>query len=398
VLDAIGVLLVEDDDGDALLVKALLEDSRADVRLVRSRTLSGALGALGELGPEIDCVLLDLGLPDVVGLESLARLRAAAPELAVIVLTGLDDEAAGVAAVSAGAQDYLVKGQIDGGLLARAIRYAVGRRQAQDAHERLRIAEIHAHENARLERGLMARPIVADPSVWMASSYRPGRRRSLLGGDFLDVVQTDDGLLHGLIGDVCGHGPDEAALGASLRIAWRALTLAGAGAEVVLRTLQRVIEHERQIPGTFATLCTIEVDLLRGALCIRRAGHPLPVLIDGTSVASLPPGEGGPPIGLTGSAAWGPSWVALPAGWSILLYTDGLVEGRVDDCSDRLGEVGLLGLIAAYVAEHPGWRSDPEALLRGLITSATQLNGEELSDDVALLLVGSRDATAPPHG
>jgi serine phosphatase RsbU (regulator of sigma subunit) len=90
--------------------------------------------------------------------------------------------------------------------------------------------------------------------------------------------------------------------------------------------------------------------------------------------------------------------VALPAGWSILLYTDGLVEGRVDDCSDRLGEVGLLGLIAAYVAEHPGWRSDPEALQRALITSATQLNGEELSDDVALLLVGSRDATAPPHG
>ncbi|MEA2149090.1 MAG: hypothetical protein QOD69_920 [Solirubrobacteraceae bacterium] len=395
-LDAISVLLVEDDDGDALLVEMLLDESTADVRLVRSRTLGSALG---ELGRDIDCVLLDLGLPDVVGLESLARVHAAAPWLAVIVLTGLDDEAAGVAAVSAGAQDYLVKGQIDGGLLARAIRYAVGRRQAQDAQERLRIAEIQAHENARLERGLMARPIVADPSVWMASSYRPGRRRSLLGGDFFDVVQTDDGLLHALVGDVCGHGPDEAALGASLRIAWRALTLAAVDAGAVLGTLQRVIEHERQIPGTFATLCTIEVDLLRGAMCIRRAGHPLPVLIDGTSVASLAPAErSGPPIGLTGSAAWAPSWVSLPVGWSILLYTDGLVEGRVDDCSDRLGEVGLLGLIAAYVTEHPGWRSDPGALLRALISSATELNGEELSDDVALLLVGSRDATARTHG
>jgi serine phosphatase RsbU (regulator of sigma subunit) len=78
-----------------------------------------------------------------------------------------------------------------------------------------------------LERGLVPHPIVEDPSILIASSYLPGRRRSLLGGDFYDAVETPDGSLHLLVGDVAGHGPDEAALGAGLRIAWRALTLSG---------------------------------------------------------------------------------------------------------------------------------------------------------------------------
>lgn len=390
-LDAIRVLLVEDDDRDALLVAELLAESSANVRLVRGRTLREALG---KLGPDTDCVLLDLELPDVVGLDTLARVRAAAPQIAVIVLTGHDDEAAGAAAVDAGAQDYLVKGQVDGRMLARAMRYAIGRRQAEDAQQQLRIVELNAAANARLERGLMARPIVVDGSIWMASSYRPSRRRALLGGDFFDVVESTDGRLHALAGDVCGHGPDEAALGASLRIAWRALTLSDADADVVLRTLQRVLEHERQVAGTFATLCTLEVEASHRAVHVRRAGHPPPVLIDRGSVTCLPSDHGGPPIGVVVDEDWPASRFELPAGWTILLYTDGLVEGCVDGGTERLGEDGLRSLLADYVAQRPDWRDDPQALLRQLITRATELNGEELSDDVAMLLVGSRGAAA----
>ncbi|MEA2298257.1 MAG: hypothetical protein QOF77_1193 [Solirubrobacteraceae bacterium] len=392
-LDAVGVLLIEDDDGDALLVEILLEESPAAVRLTRSRTLGAALV---DLGADIACVLLDLGLPDASGLDGLARVRAAAPELAVIVLTGLDDEAAGAAAVGAGAQDYLIKGKIDGALLARAIGYAIGRRQAQDPQRQLRIAEIHAEENARLERGLMARPIVADPSIWLASRYRAGRRRALLGGDFFDVVEGTDRRLHAVVGDVCGHGPDEAALGASLRIAWRALTLSGAAADVVLDTVQTVLEHERQEEGTFATICTLEFDPDHRAVRLRRAGHPPPVLIHGSRVAAWPPHRGGPPIGTFADARWPADRIELPAGWSILLYTDGLIEGLVDGGPDRLGEDGLHALIADYVAGHD-WRAEPDGLLRELIARSTEPGGEELGDDVAMLLVGSREAAPPAH-
>jgi len=383
--DGLGVLLIEDDDEDAFIVEELLAESTLDARLRRGRTLQEGLEAL----PGSDCVLLDLRLPDIIGLDAVTRLRAAAPWMAVVVLTGLDDEAAGEAAVDAGAQDYLVKGKVDSRLLARAIRYAVGRRHAEDVQQQLRVAEVRADENSRLERGLVPRPIVRDPALWIASSYLPGRRRALLGGDFYDAVETLDGCLHVIVGDVSGRGPDEAALGAGLRIAWRALTLSGAGGDLVLLTLQQMIEHERQISRTFATVCTLEIRPDHHALCVRRAGHPSPVLIDGASVTSLPLDRGGPPIGMFAESEWPRAHFELPADWSILLYTDGIIEGS-DGGSGRLGEDGLRRLIADHVASEPEWRLRPHGLLRELVRRTKELAGEELSDDVAMLLVGSR--------
>lgn len=81
-----------------------------------------------------------------------------------------------------------------------------------------------------------------------------------------------------MIGDVCGHGPDEAALGVELRIAWRALTFAGLCGDELLSTLQQVLEHERESDEIFATLCTVDIapDGRRAGLCL--AGHPSPLI------------------------------------------------------------------------------------------------------------------------
>ena len=222
----IRILLVEDDDGDALLVEELLAVSGAHMDVVRAQTLADARRE--DLG-RVDCVLLDLDLPDAQGLAALHRLKAEAPDVAVLVLTGLDDEQRGIEAVAAGAQDYLVKGQTDGQGLSRAVRYAVERRRADEARQQLELARAHAEENARLERGLLPAPLVSDPRLRLSAHYRPGRRRALLGGDFYDAVQDEAGAVHAVIGDVSGHGPDAAALGVCLRIAWRTLVLGGAG-------------------------------------------------------------------------------------------------------------------------------------------------------------------------
>jgi two-component sensor histidine kinase/CheY-like chemotaxis protein len=126
----IRVLLVEDHPGDARLIRELLRGSGeiAD-EMQHAATLAQALPILEE--NRADVVLLDLTLPDSQGVGTVARVRAAAPGVPVVVLTGLADEEVAVAAVKQGAQEYLVKGEVGGALLIRVIRYAVERERTE---------------------------------------------------------------------------------------------------------------------------------------------------------------------------------------------------------------------------------------------------------------------------
>ena len=383
----LSVLLVEDDDGDALIVEDLLEGALPGARLARARTFAQALATLED---DIDCLLLDLKLPDAEGLDTVVRLRAQAPGVPLIVLTGLNDEAAGVGAVEAGAQDYLVKGHVDGNQLARAIRYSISRRQADEARQQLRLAQVQSREVTRLERGLAPRPLIGDDSVWIATCYHSGRDRALLGGDFFDVAETPDGHVRLVVGDVCGHGPDEAAIGVCLRAAWRALAICGVERERTMRALQRVLEHEREIPLLFTTLCTLEIKAGGARAEMVLAGHPPPILIDGKAVSDFSDVAVGPPIGL-GDGHWQPTHLDLPAGWAMLLHTDGITEGRIGEGPERLGTARLQTLISEYLGTHSDWREHPDDLLTNLIAQAEALNGGALTDDVAMVLLGSRD-------
>ncbi|MEI6502412.1 MAG: ATP-binding protein [Armatimonadota bacterium] len=124
----IHLLLVEDDPDDAFLLRDMLDEAAAgQFTLVHAKRLDEAL-PLARTEP-LDVALLDLSLPDSLGLETFQRLHQEAPELAVVVLTGLDDESLAVTAVREGAQDYLVKGQVSGSLLVRSIRYAIERQR-----------------------------------------------------------------------------------------------------------------------------------------------------------------------------------------------------------------------------------------------------------------------------
>lgn len=124
------VLLVEDNPGDGRLVQLMADEQSDSVNeMVWVEDLCEGLSCLQS--HEIDLVLLDLNLPDSRGLWTLEAILAQAPEVPVVVLTGLADEQLAVDAVRHGAQDYLVKGEVDGRLLARAIRYAVERKSIQ---------------------------------------------------------------------------------------------------------------------------------------------------------------------------------------------------------------------------------------------------------------------------
>jgi PAS domain S-box-containing protein len=125
------VLLVEDNPGDARLIQEMLREAGEGYQLEWVPQLSDGLERLAR--GEIDLVLLDLGLPDSQGLDTFIRAFSHAPQVPFVVLSGLDDETIAVTAVREGAQDYLVKGQVDGSLLVRAMRYASERKRAEEA-------------------------------------------------------------------------------------------------------------------------------------------------------------------------------------------------------------------------------------------------------------------------
>jgi serine phosphatase RsbU (regulator of sigma subunit) len=372
--ETLTLLLVEDDDGDAFLVEELLRQAEAPPRITWVRSLAETRV---ELTSKIQCVLVDLSLPDATGLEALEQVLAMAPHAAVLVLTGLRDVHVGVAAVQAGAQDYLVKQDVDARLLARSIRYAMERKRADLAQIRLVEAELTAKENARLENGLLPVPLLHTKGLEHVTRYLPGTQGSRLAGDFLDTVETPDGSVHIVVGDVCGHGPDEAALGVALRIAWRTLVLAGQSGDLLLRTMDTLLRAERKAPEIFTTLCmaTIMPDL--GHARMRVVGHPPPVLVRDGVVEMLDGGPSGPPLGIFPDVEWSVIDVPLGERWSMMLYTDGLIEAAVGEGGQLLGVDGLVDLVRRHGA------IDLDRLIRHVGT---------LSDDLAAVLV-SRSVT-----
>lgn len=379
------VLLVEDDDGDAFLVEELLREAGPGVVVQRVRVLADARRLVSGAA----CVLLDLGLPDSRGLNGLRWLLKQEPDAAVVVLTGLEDEYLGEQAVRAGAQDYLMKGEVTGKLLLRVIRYAMERRRWDEAQRKLFVAQASAEENARLERGLLPFPVFDDARLSVATRYRAGGRQRLLGGDFYDVVQTPDGWVHALIGDVCGHGPAEAALGVCLRVAWRALMLAGHPAADALSGVQLVLQHEQQVDAMFASACMFSVAPGRRSGIVRLAGHPAPVLVTPGGITELT-APVCPPPGLNEGLQWPGREVELGGRWSVLLYTDGLIEGRITGSPFRLGSEGLMDMLHDVLGPppfDPGKLSDEE-LLNRVIEQVRDLNSGDLDDDVAMLAMG----------
>lgn len=137
----ISLLVVEDEPTDLLVIQATLRAAAVGpLEVSHVESLAEARQALEETEP--DLVLLDLTLPDSRGLDTLLAVLECSPQVPIVVMTGTDDEAVGQQAVEQGAQDFLVKGQVDPRLLSRSIRYAIQRKRAErevrDSEERFR--------------------------------------------------------------------------------------------------------------------------------------------------------------------------------------------------------------------------------------------------------------------
>ena len=374
--DVLRILVAEDDPADALLTTELITDSglTASVSCVANAREAADLLRAGS----VDCLVLDLHLPDLNGIGALGDWLPTLPSTAVVVMTGLDDRAAGLAAVRAGAQDYLVKGQVEAEWLARTIRYAVQRKRAERAAADLQAARWRAAENVRLERGLLPTPLLHKAPITVTSRYLPHRSGALLGGDFFDVVETDDGTVHAVIGDVSGHGPDEAALGAALRVAWRTLVLVGRLGPDLLDSLEQLLMAERRNDEIFTTIATLTWQPGEEHARLIRAGHPGVLLRQGGEV-TLHECAHGPALGLIpGLSDWPIAHVPMEPGSELLFYTDGLYENRDED--GKLWGIERMVQSASELAHLPD-----RQFIDALIAATRDRTGRGDCDDVAVL-------------
>jgi serine phosphatase RsbU (regulator of sigma subunit) len=183
---------------------------------------------------------------------------------------------------------------------------------------------------------------------------------------------------------MCGHGPDEAALGVALRIAWRTLVLAGHAGDDIVRGVERVLLAERNDDARFATIAMVSVDPAGTQADVLLCGHPAPLLISGGEVRELT-GPALPMLTLL-RGRFESFTVDLDADWGLFMFTDGLFEGRSSPgAKSRLGIDELVRQLQSLVTEEV-----PRAeLAPRLLSVAERCNGGPLTDDVAVLLVGS---------
>lgn len=235
----------------------------------------------------------------------------------------------------------------------------------------------------RLQRELLPNRMTPRNDCAVYSFYQPGGRALLLGGDFFDVVEHGP-VLHFVIADVAGHGPEAAAFAVALRSAWVALQQQAPAPHTLLERLNRIALRERREETMFVTALAGSYDTETRELRLASAGHHAPLSLQRGRVRELPVVPG-PPLGLFDDAAWSASTTALPDGSALIAYTDGLVEGRAaPGASGRVGTATLMRWIERLVEKVAVVGDD---LLWELHAAAVDANGSRLPDDVAMLVL-----------
>ena len=395
--ERIKVLLIEDNPGDARLIQLMIEEAGNDlfeIQHVEHLTDAFARLAHGDFG----VVLCDLSLPDSHGLETFGQLHARAPHVPIIVLSGLNDTTVAVQAVHEGAQDYLIKGQVDGQLLVRAMRYAIERKRmsAQLAH----YAEELRSKNAQLEADFnMAREIqeIFLPHQFPTFPHSVAPEQSALrfsqrylpaaavGGDFFDIFAITDTTGGIFICDVMGHGMRAALVTAIMRGLVEELMPVAADPGKFLteinRSLHAILRRTRE--PFLATAFYLLADVSSSEVRFSNAGHPSPFRVrrDLGVVEPLKTYDPrhGPALGLFDKPIYPTCRCPIAARDLILLFTDGIYE--VDNpAQEEYGQERLLAAVRQRCA------LPAEQLFDELLRDVQRFSGvNELEDDVCLV-------------
>jgi serine phosphatase RsbU (regulator of sigma subunit) len=340
VVPAISLLLIEDDLDVAAVLEAILEiEDGLSVR----QAGSVAEGMREFAARPADLILLDLGLPDSEGLDTLDAVLARAPGTPVIVVTGAGDNAMGMEAIRRGAQDYLIKSEIGGRALVRALRYALDRhaleaeiaQQAREAARRRAQIEdelklVRSIQQSHLPRQRMTFPPAARPeeaALRFCARYIAAETK---GSDFFSVQALSESEVGVLICDVMGHDVSAALVSATVRSLIEERKGDAADPARFLAAINRALHAILHRAGNpiFVTAFYMVADLRRGEVRFANAGHPAPFLIRPCTrrVRSLRTPQRGAALGLFADTQYAVARTRLRAGDLVMLFTDGLYE------------------------------------------------------------------------
>ena len=358
-------LIVEDGADTALVLEASL--ARLGFATETAATGHAALEAARRLAPDI--ITLDLGLPDIDGLEVCRTLRSFT-DAYIVIISGSSDEDHRLDGLEFGADDFLSK-PVNPRELAVRVEALMRRTRAP------RVPATELETAARVQRGLLPAQAPTMPGYDVAGACRPSRS---VGGDFFDWESEGD-ILAVTLADAMGKGMGAALVAATARAALRAGQLER-GAAVIVRRAAEALEGDLQRLSSFITLLHLRLEGSSGRVDYIDAGHGLGLLVraDGSWERVV---NGGPPLGLMPGAAWKAATLTIEPGSAMAVISDGVL-----DAFETLDET--LAAVAEAIAGRERSADAVDAIL-GLAPDA--------EDDVtAVVLRRNRGGTATAAG
>lgn len=316
------ILLVEDDPDDVWVMRNLLGDRWDEpIDLIQVELLSAAIERCSE--DRFDVILLDLTLPDSQGLQTFFAMHAHANDVPIVVLSAYNDEPSAIKAVQAGAQDYLVKGQVNDHVLVRSIRYAIERNRRHQAEEQLRDTSEEFRAAQEIQQRLYPGQSPHVPGFDIAGALFPA---AATAGDYFDYIPMADGGLAIVVGDVSSHGMGPALLMSETRACLRTLAQIHADVGEILTRANRLLAADTS-DFHFITLAMARLDPRNRSIVYASAGQRGYLLHPGIEVTVLD--STSIPLGIRADTV-------VPAAETILLqpgdlltfFTDGVPEAE----------------------------------------------------------------------
>jgi serine phosphatase RsbU (regulator of sigma subunit) len=318
----IRILLVEDDPDDVWVMRNLLGDRWDEpFDLVQVELLSAAVERCDE--DRFDVILLDLSLPDSQGLETFFAMHAHAGDVPIVVLSGYSDEASAVKAVQTGAEDYLVKGQVNDRMLVRSIRYAIERSRRHRAEETMRDTSEEFRAAQEIQQRLYPGESPTLAGFDIAGALFPAKATA---GDYFDYIPMLEGCLGIVLGDVSSHGMGPALLMSETRACLRTLAQVHLDVGEILTRANRLLAADTS-DFHYVTLAMARLDPRDRSMVYASAGQRGYLLGAGIEATVLD--STSLPLGVhADTVVPAASPITLKPGDLFTFFTDGLAEAE----------------------------------------------------------------------